>query len=199
VRKLKRHAAPLLVLLALAVAGGGYLLAVAPQRSQATALESDLAPAQVRLATLERERAHPASLHAADLFRLAKAMPAGSDVPGILVELGAAARASSVTLVSVTPGAAAAGPQGSTAIPLSLVLRGRYAGVSGFLRRLRGAVALHAGRPVVGGRLFLVDQVQLTAGTGREVNGTLDLKALAYGTAAPAPAATTTTTTEATS
>jgi hypothetical protein len=77
---------------------------------------------------------------------------------------------------------------GSSAVPLQIVLDGSYAGVEHFLARLRAAVRVVRGNARTDGRLFLVDQVQLTSSSGSatpagpqsEMSATLNLVAFDY-------------------
>ena len=177
----------------------GNFALVGPQKSQAQRLDSQLQTAQVQLVASHQKPARtprpskkpkPQSVQAADIFRLTKAMPDSNDMPGILLHLSQLARASAITLTSVTPTARVPLTQGYAALPLSVVITGKFDHVAGFLQRLRqqAAIGKH-GRLRVDGRLFVANQVQMTSSDGRTVSATLSLDAFVYGAGAPAPAA----------
>ena len=149
-------AAGLLVLVA------GYLLVVSPQRSKISSLTTQIDDAQTSVIVAEGAQAKPIPFRAADLFRLAKAMPGSTDMPGILLALGHVARQSSVTLTAVHPSPALNLGLGYSAIPISITLSGTYAGITKFERLLRTSVRIQdANHLVVSGRLFDSDNIAL--------------------------------------
>ena len=76
-----------------------------------------------------------------DVLRLAKAMPSSADQPGLVLELDRLARASGVTLGSITPSDAVVGAGGSpTMIPVVVTADGSYRQITRFLNRTRGLV-----------------------------------------------------------
>jgi hypothetical protein len=177
----------------------GYLALVAPQKSEAKRLDSQSQALESQLVTARRPAPKPMSARAADLFRLTKAMPDANDMPGILLDLSRLARASSVTIESVKPSVQVPLTQGYAALPLSVVLSGKFADVSNFLQLLRRQVQIGGkGRLQVDGRLLVANQVQLASTDGRLLSATLSLDAFVYGVAPPPSSSTTTTTTSAT-
>jgi hypothetical protein len=175
---------------ALVIAAAGVFLLVLPQRTKATHLNSEIATAQSTLADAHRPAADVPVVQATDLFRLREAMPDDYEMPGILIDLGKIAKASSVTVASIHPGTEVA-LSGYWALPIVLTVNGKFAGVTSFLARLRQGVQTPHGRLVVNGRLLVANQVQLVSSDGRSVVATLNLDAFQYG----APLVTTTTTT----
>ncbi len=180
----------------------GLALLVLPQRSHVHHLDGDVASAQAQLASDQAAAASPVAspvkVDAADLFRLSEAMPDSDRVPQILTDLSALASASSVRLTSVRP-AAEVPMQGYSALPLTITITGKYSNVSAFNRRLRDAVVeARSGRLHVGGRLFIVNQIQLSSTDGRTVSANMNLDAFDYVPAPPAPAGTSTTPTSTT-
>jgi Tfp pilus assembly protein PilO len=169
----------------------GYVALVAPQKSQAKSLASEIATAQVQLATAQHKSAKapkPPSAQAADLFRLTKAMPDSDDMPGILRQLSRIARTSSVKLESVKPSQHVPVALGYGALPVLVTVSGKFADVSTFLQQLRQQVSIGtAQRLHVDGRLFLANQVQLTTTDGGSVSAILNLDAFVYGVAPPTP------------
>lgn len=166
----------------LAVALVGWLAVVAPARSHASRLAAQIDDAQSRVAMLEAEQARSPKAAARDLYRLSRAMPTQDDLPGILLELDRLAGSTSVTLQHVQPAARVTLADGSSALPLTVVVDGRYRAVTAFLRRLRLEVSAGGDRVVAAGRLFDADQVTLvTKGQGSPVvTATLQLVAFDY-------------------
>jgi Tfp pilus assembly protein PilO len=174
-----------LVGLGVVIALAGLLVAVLPQRSKAQSLNGKIAAAQLQLGHMHNGHTRVPSVNAAALFQLAQAMPNTDDMPGILVSLSRAARASSVTVVSITPSGGVAQPDGSSAIPVRVVVDGRWSGVAAFLRGLRTQVQVHGSRLQITGRLFVVDSVQINpAPNGSEIEASLNANAYTY---APPP------------
>ena len=165
-----------------------------PQRSKASKLDTEIATAQAKLVSLHGRRRGPV-IRAAELFQLARAMPDDADMPGIVLGLARAADATSVALSSIQPGAGVVQPDGSTAVPLSVVVDGKWSGVTAFLRALRSEVQVKHGTLKASGRLFEVDTLAISSGTGSsEIEATLGVRAFSYGTA-PLPVPTDTTST----
>ena len=134
----------------------GNFALVAPQKSQAQRLDAQLQTAQAQLVASQQKPAvtptptkapKPQSVQAADIFRLTKAMPDSNDMPGILLHLSQLARASAVTLTSVTPTARVPLTQGYGALPLSVVITGKFDQVAGFLQHLRQQAAIGKNGP----------------------------------------------------
>jgi hypothetical protein len=186
-----------LVALALLIAIVGAFMAVLPQRAKVASLDAKIAAAQMQLATLASRHGQPPTVRASDLFLLARAMPDQPNMPGVVLELAQIARASSTTIVSIAPatGPATARPDGSTAIPLTVVVDGSWHDVQALLHELRTRVQLRRGGVVVAGRLFSVSSVQLTAGDHSEVQASLGVSAFTHGVKAVSTPTTTTPTT----
>jgi hypothetical protein len=175
----------------------GLALLVLPQRSHAHRLDGDVTSAQSQLVSARAAAAAPAAspvkVDAADLFRVAEAMPDTDRMPQILTELSALAGESSVQLTSVKPSTAV--PMlGYSALPLSINVSGAYANLSAFSRRLHDAVVVSSsGRLRVSGRLFIVNGIQLSSSNGRTVSATMNVDAFDYVPAAPVVPGTSTT------
>lgn len=175
----------------IALAGGGATLAVAvvgwfavaaPARSHAGRLATQVEDAQNQVVSLEAAQARSPKAASRDLYRLARAMPTQDDMPGILLELDRLAGSSGVSLEHVQPAARVTLADGSSALPLTVVVDGRYGAITTFLRRLRLEVSAPADRVVAAGRLFDADEVTLvTKGQGSPVVvATLQLVAFDY-------------------
>jgi len=202
-----------LVALGLLVGVAGLLIAVLPQRSQVSKLNTEIAAAQTRLASLELGHNRGPVIRAAQLFQLARAMPNSTDMPGVVIDLSRAAAQSGVTILSIAPATAAIQPDGSSGTPIKLTVVGSWKGVDAFLRSLRENVLVHGQKLSVSGRLFVVDQVSLAASVAGgqtstnpngaaappsgEITANLQVNAFSYGTA-PLPVTTGTGTTSTT-
>jgi hypothetical protein len=180
----------------------GLLLAVLPQTSKASHLDTQIASLQTKLVSLHARPQRGPAIGAADLFSLARAMPDTADMPGIILDLSHASARSGAQLLTITPGAPLAQTDGSQALPITVVIGGSWTQVAAFLRALRLDVHLKGQKLKVGGRLFVADSVQLTGASGnkQEVQASLVLNAFTYGVApvvtlSTDPTATTTTTT----
>jgi hypothetical protein len=177
----------------LILAAAAWFLLVSPQRSKAAHLDEQIASVESRIAARKAELAEPRAkvkVRASDVFRLGKAIPDATDMPGIVLEVGRLARSNDVDFESITPGQAVP-LTGYTVQPVNVVLVGRFADVSSILREVRTLVTLRKGRLDARGRLFSVDQVTLGAPDGDKkfpvVKATLTLNAFVNGGAAPAP------------
>jgi hypothetical protein len=175
-----------------AVALVGWFGLVSPQRSKASDLDRQIAAAKTQLAvakaTTDSSAAGKGS--GASALALARAMPRQVEMAGVLRQLLGAADRSAVRLDSVTPQAAAA-KSGYSAVPIDVVVTGRYVGVQQFLRELRTQAGVAGPHVHATGRLFSVDSVSLAAGAAQlpQLAATIHLNVFTYsGSAAAAPA-----------
>jgi hypothetical protein len=190
---------------AVLILAAGAFLVVLPQRSHLQRINSSVATEKAQLTEDRAARRTPSSpvvVDAADLFRLSEAMPSTDRMPEILVDLSTLARQSRVTLTSVRPSADVP-LTGYSAIPIAIAVNGKYANVTTFTRRIRDAVQMPHGKLFVDGRLFVVNQIQLSSSDGRTVAANINLDAFDYvptpvtapGTSGAAATTTTTSTT----
>lgn len=206
-KQISRPAQVALVVVALvAVAALGYLTLISPKRAEASELERETAAVEAQIA--EYRAATPAqravvAAKAAEVFRLAKAMPDTTDMPAVLLELSAVAADTGIVFDSITPGGPTAG-SGYQALPITVVFRGHFYNLQDFLYRLRTLVAVHDGRLSAHGRLFSVDTLTFSEDEEAKfphVKAELTVTAFVYGggmagattEAAPADSSTTTT------
>lgn len=192
-------------LLVLAYAAGGYFLLVGPKKSEASRLDQEIATATQELAVAKatvvvQDDRQPIAV--ADIFRLATAMPATPDMPGILLELSRIAEETGIRLVSITPQQAM--PVGTYyVVPVDVALDGSFYSLSDFLFRLRTLVTVRRGELHATGRLFSIGSVDFSESNAGfpTLSANLKLEAYVYGTdvdqaavppAAETPPATTT-------
>jgi Tfp pilus assembly protein PilO len=147
---------------AVVVAIAGYLLAIQPQRTKLSAVEAQITSAQAQLVGLHATAGKKPHLQTAQLFQLSRAMPNADDMPGILLDLSQLASASHATLIAVSPQSRVALLDGSSAVPLRVTVDGTWTEITSFLRHVRNQVSVSGTRLSVAGRVFDVDNVQLT-------------------------------------
>jgi Tfp pilus assembly protein PilO len=169
----------------------GLFLLVLPQRHQAADLEGQIADTELQITQARQAAAPklPQPIHVANLFKLVKAMPDNADMPGILLQLNQTAHDSGIDFDAITPQAPVAGAV-PVQVPISLEFTGNFYDLNDFLFRLRSLVAVRGGALQASGRLFSVDSLEFTQGSGGfpNISAKINVKAYVYGTgAAPAP------------
>ncbi len=189
------------------VAGGivlfvlvAWVLVVSPKRADASHATAQVEATRTQLVIATRQAA-TARRTKAIATALQRALPQGTDEPGILDDLQAAAKRSGVIVSTVTPNATATL---TNAVSLTVTVEGHYFQIRDFLHRLRTQVKVRNGNKVTAaGRLFDVTGVNITQPTAGSptLAATLSANAYLFGPAA-APVtptdATSTTTTETT-
>jgi Pilus assembly protein, PilO len=161
-----------LVVAGVAVAVAGVFMVVLPQRSRASSVQDEFAQTQTQILTLQATRGGALPSGSGQIFELSRAMPDSADMPGILLALTRATTASSTSLASVRPAAPVQLADGSSALPLQVVVDGSFAGISSFLHILRSAVQVDGQSVRSTGRLFLADSVDLSANSSAPTPGT---------------------------
>jgi Tfp pilus assembly protein PilO len=154
-----------LAIVALAVAG--WFLLVKPKHADAARYTVQIA--DVRKEISDRRAASTArqarvAVKTADLFKLAKVMPADEDMAAILLELNQVATDAGIVFESITP-QAPVGAEGFRALPISLIFRGNFYTLSDFLFRLRQLVQVRDGELTATGQLFTVDTLSFAEDT----------------------------------
>lgn len=178
-----------LIVLGFAVAGlGGWFMLISPQRSKATELDTQIADANnaisaARALTLEAKKG--AQIRVADLFRLTKAMPDQTDMPGILLQLNQVAEDSGISFEQITPSTTAMPVSGYLAIPITVEFQGNFYDLSDFLYRLRNLVDVRRGALDATGRLFAIDSIEFAEASPPgfpEIRAHLVIDAFVFGT-----------------
>ena len=183
----------------------GWFVAVRPLGHKAAGLNKQTADVQQQitddLAQVAAARgAGPAAaaqtIKVADVYRLAKAMPAVTDMPDVLIELDQTARAAGVDLQTLVPGATTQGTNGYSMLPITLTVAGNFYTVTDLLYRLRNLVYVRSGALEANGRLFSVSNVSLAPSNGKNILATIGVDTYVYGgTTAAVPSSTTPSTT----
>jgi Tfp pilus assembly protein PilO len=185
----KRTALAIAAVGVLAVVLVGWFALVSPQRSKASELDGKISESRTALQLAEAlTRGDQQRQTEAEARVLVKAMPSETQMSQILRQLSSAAKATRVRVNSVTPSAAAP-LAGYEAVPMSVVVEGRYLGIANFLGRLRTLVAVGPEKVKAKGRLYSVDSVQFVGGEDQSfLQATMTLNAYRYGGAAATPA-----------
>jgi Pilus assembly protein, PilO len=145
-----------------ALAGGVWFLSIAPKHSKASTLETAIQADQSKLSAALRAQHEAATTQskAAQLNELRSALPDALAMPQILDQLDGIAHKSGVTLDAVTPSPPIVGI-GYQAVPLTVVVDGRFFAVKKFLQLMRTQVSIGKVRVQAKGRLFDVSGFQL--------------------------------------
>lgn len=188
--------AAIVVVAALIVLGIGWFVAIAPKRSTAQKLETQIADTRAQLVEAQGGGTAPQvqPIRVAELFKLSRAMPDRADVPNLLLQLSQISAETGVSFQSITPHDPVS--QGSyMQVGIDLVFEGHFYDLSDFLYRLRNLVGVHQGVLDATGRLFSVDSISFDEGQLQfpQVKATLTVSAYVYGdgtVSSPPPAAT---------
>jgi len=169
-----------------------YVLIVGPKRSEAEDLARDVQATRDLIAQARSQRTanRIPSETVAEILNLSTAVPSVTDTPGVLLELDRLARQSGLDLSSVSPGDPAA-VGGFEVVPMRATVEGSLFEVSNFAGRLRRLVELRQGGARVRGRLFRIDQIELTEGESKfpQLTATLALGVFRLGSQTPPVAA----------
>ncbi len=141
-----------------------WLLLVSPKRGEAAEAGSAVAAAEVALAEARASSGRPGSTGGApvaDVFRLAKAMPASADQSSLVLELSKLAERSGVTLRVIAPQEPLSSVGGPTRIPISVTVGGSYFKITRFVRSTQALVKMRRGKLKAKGRLFAVQSIEL--------------------------------------
>ncbi|MGH3066288.1 MAG: type 4a pilus biogenesis protein PilO [Gaiellaceae bacterium] len=163
-----------------------WFLVVSPKRGDAAKLSAEIAAAELRLVQAQATANRPqrGGVAVADVFRLAKAMPASADQPGLVLELDRLARSSEVTLGSITPKEPEVGDSGATMIEVAVVVSGSYRQITKFLASTRHLVTVRRGKLRATGRLLTVQNIELaesnSGGGFPLLDGTITFAAYVY-------------------
>jgi Type II secretion system (T2SS), protein M len=171
----------IVVLAALAVVAGTWLLVLAPEREKASKVNAEVSTAQSQLTAAEgqvsaargAEAGYPAAY--TSLVSLGKAVPTGQEVPSLIVQLAQASGEKQVEFTSITSGGAAAGSSSGasnaaasadfSAMPFTFVFNGSFFNLYDLFQQLnRFTLRTSSGSLRVSGRLLTIQGVQLSQG-----------------------------------
>jgi hypothetical protein len=184
----------------LAILGVVWLMAVSPEREQASKLDAQVSAASATLATAEGQVASARSdqeRYAAaytSVVSLGKAVPASEEVPALIYQLDQASNRKDVEFASITAGggggssasataASAAASAGFTSMGFTFVFNGTYQDLYHLFQQLNNYTVQTASGVQVSGRLLTIQGVKLspvtstaTSGSGKsreELSGTI--------------------------
>lgn len=185
------------LVLAVALAGGAWYTLVSPKHQKASTLQAAIDSDQSKIAAARHAVVPAKKDAAAEQQAVQAALPDALAMPQLVDQLNALADQAGVTLDTVTPSTSETGA-GYVDVPLTVVVDGRYFSVERFLHLVRNQVSLAKEKLFASGRLFDVASMQLDqTEPAPTVTATLQMKAYYFSptATAPAPATTTTTTT----
>jgi Tfp pilus assembly protein PilO len=175
---------------------------VAPQGAKAAKIQTQIDATQAQIYQRKADlkaAGKPPTIAVADLFKLSRAMPDRSDMPGIILTLSQVAREAGISFQLIEPVAGA--PADTTASGyqtqrIHLLFNGDFYGLSDFLYRLRSLVVVHDGKLAATGRLFNTDTVifNVPQDAFPNISAELYVNAYVYQPAPPAAATPGTTT-----
>jgi hypothetical protein len=171
----------------LAVLGGGWLLAVSPERHQAAAAEAQVQSARQELESAEAKAASARSAQQRytaaykSVVRLGKAVPPSEEVPSLIYELEQVSNQHDIDFNSIATGSsggaggggaaaattAVAAPAGFTQMPFTFTFKGSFEGLAHLLAQIDGfAVRSTAGQVSVSGRLLTIQGATIDVENG---------------------------------
>ncbi len=189
IKSSRRASAVVVGLVILLLALAAWFGLVAPKRTHASQLKTDIATAQTQLATATQAAAvaNRAATVAAE-----RAMPSVADQPGILDQLNQLGKKTGVVIATVSPNAGST-TTSTNVVPLSVTVDGSYFQIRNFLNKLRTQVRVGKNNKIAAsGRLFDVQSVTIATGSSSgKLSATVLVNASTYVPSAPAPSPTT--------
>ncbi len=184
----------IIVVLALAAVGAGWMFVVSPKRSEASSLNTQVSSEQSQLTAAQGQVA--AGMNArrefagqyAELAKLGEAVPPDDDVPSLIYQVQSAAAASHVsfrglqlassgasssssstsangqTTTQQLPPGASVGAAGLPTEQFTITLSGNYFSLSTFFNKLEGFVFTEDGTLMIRGRLMSINAISLVPG-----------------------------------
>lgn len=162
----------------LAILAAVWLLAVSPEREQASKLEAQVSAASAQVATAEGQVADARGAQSryaaayASVVSLGKAVPPSQEVPALIYQLDQASNQKQVEFASITSGsgggssasatpASAAAGAGFTAMPFTFVFNGTYQDLYHLFQQLNNYTVQTSSGVRVSGRLLTIQGVKL--------------------------------------
>jgi Tfp pilus assembly protein PilO len=185
----------LIGVLVLVAIGAAWMLAVSPERKQATKLGAEVSAAQTQLASAEGTVASARAAQSqyaaayASVVSLGKAVPPTQEVPALIDELAQASNEKSVNFASITSStsdsSSAASASTFAELPFTFTFEGSYFDLEHLFRQLTDfATPTASGALQVNGRLLTIQSVRLapSASSGKSSADDLDgtITATAY-------------------
>jgi len=160
----------------LVVLAAVWLLAISPEREQASKLSTEVSTAQTQLSAAEGQVASARQAQSqyatayASIVSLGKAVPPGQEVPSLIYQLDQASNQKHVEFSSITSSSGASSSSASTAaatgfteMPFTFVFNGGYEDLYHLFQQLNGfTVRTASGGLEVSGRLLTIQSVKLS-------------------------------------
>jgi len=173
----------------------GWMVVLAPKQRTLSDLHKQTQSVQQQIAddlsraSDERSASTTPTIKVADVYKLQTAMPSITDMPDLLLELDAVARAAGVTVVSLQPDQPSASPLGTySTVAITLSANANFYSLTDFLYRLRNLVYVRDGTLQANGRIFSVTSVNITP-QDAVLKADISLTTYVYGSVAPTSAA----------
>jgi hypothetical protein len=183
----------LMAVVAMAMLGAAWLLAVSPERKQAAKLEADVTAANAQLASAKDQASSASAARAryssayASVVSLGKAVPADQEVPSLVYQLAQASDKKHVEFSSIVSGSAgvagstsapsasstaATTAAGFTQMPFTFVFEGSFTDLYHMFNELNAfTVRTTSGGLRVSGRLLTIGGVKLAPVSGGSEQG----------------------------
>lgn len=215
----RRDRLVIVIVAVVAAIAASWILVVSPKRDQASKLGTKVASEQQQLDTAQAQLAQNAaasrqySSNYAALARLGEAVPAGDDIPSLIIQLQDAADGARVDFQSLQNSAAgpaagsapapasgtasagasgtsgASGASGAASEQLAFAFSGSYFQLSNFFNKVQHFVIPNGNGVLVHGRLISLNSVNLAPAAGGFPQITAQITATVYTEAAPSAAA----------
>lgn len=144
----------------------GWYAFVAPQRSKAASLDTQIGVTQGQIASTQAYLKSPETKrYAIELRHLKQAIPDNVQMSQILRQLSWAAARAGVGISGITP-TGLVPSAGGQAEPITLSVQGHYFRLANFLHLLRTRANVVGKKLRVFGRLYSVDSIQFSSGAG---------------------------------
>jgi Tfp pilus assembly protein PilO len=162
----------LIGVLVLVALGAAWMLAVSPERKQASQLSAEVSAAQTQLSSAEGKVASARAAQSqyaaayAAVVNLGKAVPPTQEVPALIDQLAQATNEKSVNFASITSTGASSSASGVSStfaqLPFTFTFEGSYFDLEHLFRQLTAfATPTAAGALQVDGRLLTIQSVRL--------------------------------------
>jgi Tfp pilus assembly protein PilO len=180
-----RDRAVIIVVVTVAILAAVWVLAVSPERQQASQLSTQVAAARTQLVSAEGKASSARAAQSqyaaayASVVNLGKAVPPNQEVPALIEQLARASNTKNVEFSSITTnsagtsgsatasGASSVATAGLTHLPFSFVFEGSYFDLEHLFNQLTSFATLTAsGDLQVSGRLLTIQSVRLAPAGG---------------------------------
>jgi Tfp pilus assembly protein PilO len=172
----------LIGVLVLVALGAAWMLAVSPERKQASQLSAEVSAAQTQLSSAEGKVASARAAQSqyaaayASVVNLGKAVPPTQEVPALIDQLAQATNEKSVNFASITSSGGSSGVSSVSGtfaqLPFTFTFEGSYFDLEHLFRQLTDfATPAASGALQVNGRLLTIQSVRLAPSSSSSTPG----------------------------